>query len=202
MLDFAAIDVEILHELAVRRSPRSFSDEPVPREDVLKLLEAARWAPSCFNEQPWRFMLAFKDGERLYQSIFESLVPDNARWAVSAEVLIVACVVRTRETNSQPNPTAEYDLGLAVSQLTVQATSIGLGVHQIAGFNPIRLARAVSLPSGVEPLVVLAIGYPADAATSLAPLRERAEKPRTRRPLRELVLAPVPVVLNAAQMVA
>jgi nitroreductase len=153
MLECIDTDLEILRELADRQSPRCFSEEPVATEQLLKLLEAARWAPSCFNEQPWRFVLAFKKQGLLYQNIIETLVPDNARWAASAQLLIVACVVRIRERNNQPNPTAEYDLGLAVSQLTIQATSMGLGVHQIAGFNPIRLARSVPLPSGVEPLV-------------------------------------------------
>ena len=200
MFGCVGADIEILPDLADRRSPRCFSEQPVAIEELQKLLEAARWAPSCFNEQPWRFVLAFKNQDLLYQNVIETLVPDNARWAASAQLLIVACVVRIRQRNNQPNPTAEYDLGLAVSQLTIQATSMGLGVHQIAGFNPIRLAHSVPLPSGVDPLVILAIGYPGNIETLPVHLMERVKKPRIRRPIQELVVTPTPVVLRALKI--
>jgi len=168
-----------LHELIrKRRSPAAFSAEPIPPEELESLLEAARWAASSYNEQPWRFVVADRSRDpEGFARVVSTLAPVNAAWAAGAPVLIAAAAKTGFSHNGKPNHHAHYDTGAAVAQLTLQATALGIGVHQMGGFDAGKARAALNIPEGFEPVVVLAVGYPAEGPS----------RPRQRRPLSELV---------------
>ncbi len=173
--------------LAERRSSRAFDPyAEVTSQELAVLLEAARWAPSSRNSQPWRFAVG-RRGDETHKRIFASLSAGNQRWAGRAPLLLVAAHV-TRE-GDEPLPHAPYDLGQAVAHLVTQATALGLAVHQIGGFDAATLHGELTLPGEVRPVAVLAVGRPGDPATLPEDLRERDEAPRERRPVAALLLA-------------
>ena len=173
--------------LADRRSPRSFDpSHQLADSAVVGLLEAARWAPSSMNRQPWRFVVARRAAPG-HAEVMGALMPGNRLWAGDASALVVGLAERAPDGASQP--TAHYDLGLAIAQLTVQAHALDLHVHQMGGFDAGTLRGALSLPAEVEPVVVVAVGR-RDAPERLpADLRAREVAPRVRRPLDETVLS-------------
>lgn len=183
--------------LAERWSPRSFdAAHTITDEELVSLLEAARWAPSARNGQPWRFLVG-RRGDPTYQQIFGTLMTTNRLWA-GASSLLVAAVAAERPENGTPHHGAAYDTGLAVAQLSVQAHALGLHAHQMGGFDPEQLRTALGVPDGYRPLSVTAIG--ALAAADLLPpdLRDRETATRERRPLTETFFAeswgnPLPV---------
>jgi nitroreductase len=177
-----------LHPLLAHRwSPRAWSAEQVSREQARPLFEAARWAPSANNGQPWRFVVGYRS-DSTWDVLHDSLMTANQPWAEAAPVLVLA-VTQTTDDEGQPRRTAAYELGLAVSQLTVQAHAEGLHVHQMAGFSADRVSEALGLPSTMTPYVVLAIGEYGDPDALAEPYRSRELAPRTRLPLDELVFA-------------
>jgi nitroreductase len=182
--------VTALHPLlADRRSPRAF--DPTHELDdatLAGLLEAARWAPSANNSQPWRFGVA-RRGEPAFDALFDALMPGNRQWAGQASALVLAAAADADSTG-RPLPWARYDTGQAVAHLTVQAQVCGLVVHQMGGFDPQAAARAFELPAGVTPVVVVAIGVHDPDAALPEPLAERERAPRMRRDLAELLLPP------------
>ncbi|MEZ5316721.1 MAG: nitroreductase family protein [Vicinamibacterales bacterium] len=188
----AGTDHEILEVIRTRWSPRAFDpDRAVDRADLLRLFEAARWAPSSSNEQPWRFVLADRrDQPEAFDRLLGTLTGSNPDWAARAPVLLLVTVREDFERYGVANAHAYYDTGQAVAQLTMQATALGLGVRQIAGFDPDRAREACAVPAPFRPAVVIAIGYAGDPAT-LAREKHRAAEgaPRKRRPLREFVFA-------------
>ena len=129
----------VLPAILHRWSPRSFANRDVSPADLKKLFEAVRWAPSSFNEQPWRFLVGTR-GTPAYQKIFSSLIPFNQGWAGSAPVLILGAAKTTFSHNGSANGYGLYDLGAASSYLTLQAAALGLATHQMAGFD--QAARA------------------------------------------------------------
>lgn len=153
------------------------------------MLEAARWAASCFNEQPWRFIVAPRTDEPRFAQLLSCLSEPNRVWAQHAAVLILSVARRTFTMNDQPNRHALHDVGLAAAQLTMQATALGVSVHQMAGFSTDAARREYEIPSGFEPVAVLALGYPGDADALPDPLREREHELRARRPQVEFVFA-------------
>ena len=184
-------DHPILEPLRQRWSPVSFSSTPVARETLLSLLEAARWAPSCYNEQPWRFVVGSRaDDPAEFDGILATLVEGNAVWAKHAPVLILAVAKTTFSKNGSPNRHAPYDLGQAIGHLTAQAATLGLVMHQMAGFDAEKARSAFALPEDHDPLAVMALGFPGkpeDLETDA--LRARDANPeRTRFPLSQLVL--------------
>jgi nitroreductase len=170
--------------LAERRSPRAFLPDPVAPEDVEALLEAARWAPSANNLQPWRLVVTHR-GTPAFDALAATLSGTNRRWAPSAPLLVLAAAASHRD-DGRPVRTAAYDLGQAVAHLTFEATARGLAVHQMAGFDGEAAAQAVGLPGGVEPWTVVAIGRPGPPELLEEDLRARETAPRERRPLREV----------------
>lgn len=174
--------------IAERWSPRAFDETSVMSNDELKaMLEAARWAPSAKNIQPWRFAVA-RRGEPLFGSLHAALMPGNQRWAHRASALVVAAT-DTLLPSGEGNAWAAYDLGLAVSLLTVQAHAMGLHVHQIGGFNAAAVSTLLELPEQITPLVVLAIGRATNPdVLEDAGLQDRERSTRERMPLEELVL--------------
>ena len=177
-----------IHELLTsRRSPRAFSEQPVESEKLVSMFEAARWSPSSSNEQPWRFIVATKDDTRVFSALVASLMEGNRRWAERAPVLVLALAQTTYSKTGRPYRHAWYDLGQSVALLSVQATALGLAVHQMGGFDGENIRQALSIPEGFEPVVVFAVGY-ADQPTILPEeLQKREQAPRSRKLLQDFV---------------
>ncbi|HHH27074.1 MAG TPA: nitroreductase [Polyangiaceae bacterium] len=169
-----------------RWSPRSFTGEPLDEETVRTLLEAARWSASCFNEQPWRYLVAPRSDEAAFEAMLGCLAGANQTWAKNASVLMIACARTTFTRNDKPNRHAWHDVGLANAQLTVQATAMGLGVHQMAGFSSDEARRVYGIPDGFEPVAAIAVGKLAPAEALPDDLRERELAPRSRKPMSEI----------------
>jgi nitroreductase len=172
-----------------RWSPRSFSDREVSPADLAKVFEAARWAASSSNEQPWRFLVG-THGSEAYKKIFDSLVPFNQMWAVKAPVLILG-VAKTKFThNGEPNRVALYDLGAAASYLTLQATALGLATHQMAGFDPDAARKAFGVPADFLIGAVIALGYQDEpSALPNEKFRTQETAPRTRKSFKDFVFS-------------
>ncbi len=172
--------------IAERWSPRAFDAKPVEREKLGSLFEAARWAPSCFNEQPWSFFVGLKGEGEDFDRLASCLVEGNA-WARTVPVLILS-VAKTRfARNDKPNRHAQHDVGLAVQSLVLQAQSLGLATHQMAGFDVDRARATLKIPADCEPMAMIALGYPGDASALEPALAERELAPRTRKNLGAIV---------------
>lgn len=179
-----------VHDLIQNRwSPRAFSDNPVSPETLRSLFEAARWAPSSSNEQPWAFIVGTKDDLETHSKILSTLVEFNQGWAKHAPVLAIAVSQMEFARNKTPNRNAFYDTGAAVAHLTAEATSRGLFVHQMAGFDLQKAIEVFHIPKGWEPIAVFAIGYPGDPNALPDKLRERELAPRSRKPISEFVMS-------------
>jgi len=171
----------ILDLLAERRSPYGFSSRRVEPEKLHRLFQAARWAPSSYNEQPWSFLVATRDNPEEYDRLLSTLVEFNRQWAGQAPVLVLGVAKLAFDRDGRTNRHAWYDLGQAVADLTVQATAEGLSVHQMAGFDAAKARQEFQIPTGYEPVVVMAIGYPVDSEVS------DPGRPRSRKPVEEFV---------------
>lgn len=190
-----AVTTVPLHPLLAERwSPRALdADHALDDAQLRPLLEAARWAPSASNTQPWRFLTAAR-GTALHTALLETLVPGNRQWAEAASTLVLAAAEVVAPDGSA-RPWALYDTGQAVAHLSVQAQAEGLSVHQMGGFDAAAVARVLSLPEDVRPVVVLAVGRRGEATALPEPLAARETAARERRPLDELLLA-VPEALR------
>ncbi len=177
--------LEILPAIKNRWSPRAFSDQEVTQDDINILMEAARWAASSMNEQPWRFIYAFK-GEEAFDKIASSLMPGNVTWASKAPVLIATVIKTTLDRNGRNNGAAAHDLGLAVGNLSIQATSMGIGLHQMGGFDALVITEQFNLSEEYKPISVIASGYYGDADQLDEGLRARELAPRSRKSLDEI----------------
>lgn len=178
-----------VHELIRSRwSPRAFADKMVEDSQVGSLLEAARWAASSYNEQPWHFFVATKRQPEEYQKLLECLVEFNQGWAQTAPVLMLSVAATQFARNGKPNQHAWHDVGLAAATLCLQATSMGLVCHGMAGFNASQARTALKIPENHEPVAAWAIGYQSDDLSVLPEdLREQEQKPRERKPLSDWV---------------
>ncbi|MCC6681955.1 MAG: nitroreductase family protein [Phycisphaeraceae bacterium] len=182
-----------VHELIRNRwSPRAFSDRPVPPELLQQVFEAARWAASSFNEQPWSYIVATRDNPQEHGLALSCLVEANQQWAKHAPVLILTVVRKTFAKNGKPNRCREHDLGLADGNICIQATALGLMVHQMAGVNLEQVRHTYQIPDTHEPFSAIAIGYPGGEA-EIARLPEQFQEgetaPRTRKPLDQFVFS-------------
>lgn len=170
-----------------RWSPRSFSDRDVSAEDLKILFEAARWAASSNNEQPWRYLVG-RRGSETYNKIFESFGEWNRAWAGSAPVLLLGTAKKTFTPKGTPNDYAMHDLGAADATICYQATALGLHTHQMAGFDRDVARRLFAIPEDYHIGSVMAIGYLGEpSALQLDYQREQEMKPRTRKSLSEFV---------------
>jgi nitroreductase len=185
----APVEYPVQDVIKNRWSPRAFSDRPVSPEVLRSLFEAARWAPSSNNEQPWAFLVATKDDAENFKKSLGSLVEFNANWAKKAPVLVIAVAELAFSKNNAPNRNAQYDVGAASLQLAIEATARGLVVHQMAGFDPETAKEAYNIPQGWEPIAAMAIGYPGDASSLPEPYQSREKAPRTRKRIREFVMS-------------
>lgn len=177
----------ILDLLRRRWSPRAFADRLVEPEKLRGLLEAARWAPSSYNEQPWSFLVATKDDPENFQRLLSCLVEGNQAWAQFAPVLMISVARLNFAQNGQPNRHAFHDVGLAAENLVIQAMALDLMVHQMAGFYPDKAREVFRIPPGYEPVAAIAVGYPGEPDRLPEKLRQRELAPRTRKMLREFV---------------
>ena len=174
-------------QLAKRWSPYSFADKDIANDDLLAILEAARWAPSSYNEQPWRYILARRSHPAAFEKLLSCLVEANQVWAKKAPVLLVSVAMLTFARNGNPNKAAQHDLGLAAGNMSVEATARGLFVHQMVGIVPERVRALYALPEGADPLTAIAIGYLGDGSDLPEELQARDRTLRSRRPLSEFV---------------
>lgn len=183
----AQTDAPLITPLVERWSPRAYDPTAEVDPAVLRtILEAARWAPSANNTQPWRFLVA-RRGSDAFTTVHDAMLGFNQAWADSAAVLIVN-IAESVDAEGKPRPWARYDLGQAVAHLTVQAQHEGLHTHQMGGFDAARIHDAFDLDANLEVVSITAIGVLGDVDALPDALREREVAPRLRKPLEELVL--------------
>lgn len=177
-----------IHDLLKQRwSPRAFSDRLIDRETLSSLLEAIRWSASCFNEQPWRVILATRDHPQEFERLGTCLLEGNRRWVSKASALMLNCAKKTFTFNGNPNFTANFDLGLGVGSLVFQAAALGLHTHHMAGFNRDVARQTYQIPEDYDPIAMIAIGYMGALNDLPEELQEKEKAPRTRKPLSEFV---------------
>jgi len=175
-----------IHDIIRERwSPRAFSSRPIDRETILSLLEAARWAPSSRNDQPWHFIVATKDDPDAYDELLNLLKTSNQRWAGNAPLLLLT--VARVDMGEYVNRNALHDVGQAVAYLTFQAQAHGLSIRQMGGIMLDEMTTAYGIPEGYEVLNAMAVGYVAEPETLPEDLQAKEHKPRERKPLSEFV---------------
>lgn len=179
-----------LHELIVRRwSPRAFAGRSVEPATLARLLEAARWAPSCFNEQPWRYLVATRENPAEFERMLGCLMEGNQVWAKHAPVLMISVAKLAFAHDGKPNRHAFHDVGAASAFLTFQATALGLYVHQMGGIYVDRARETYAIPEGFEAVAGIALGYLGDPSMLPDAMRERELAPSSRQPLEGMVFA-------------
>ena len=177
-----------VHDLITKRwSPYSFADRPVSNSDLRSLFEAARWAASSYNEQPWSYIVATKENPKEFERLLSCLVEGNQVWAKAAPVLALGITTLNFVRNNKPNRVAVHDLGLAAGNLCLEATARGLMVHQMVGILPDKAREIYEIPEGSEAYTGIAIGYAGDPNSLPDKLKERDLTPRQRKPLGEFV---------------
>ena len=178
-----------LHSVIQQRySPMVFSDTPLEESAIELLLEAARWAPSSYNEQPWRFIVGRK-GDAVWQQVYDALVEGNQVWVKDAPLLVVSVAKTVFAYNQKPNAHAWHDVGLATQNMLLQGISMDIYSHAMAGFDSDTIRSSFDLSEGFDPVAVIAFGYQGDIASiEDFGIRERAEAPRQRISLDEIVL--------------
>lgn len=182
-----------IDELFLNRwSPYRFEPRPIENEKILRCLEAARWAASSFNDQPWSWIIARRQDEPAFATLLDCLLEANQGWARNAGVLLLSVIRTSFRFNGKPNRVALHDLGAAAAQLTLQATALGIQAHQMAGVNLSKSRAVYEIPDGFEPQTAIALGYPARGEPDNdeeRELQDRQRKPRQRLPLSDQVFA-------------
>ncbi|HUL41069.1 MAG TPA: nitroreductase family protein [Burkholderiales bacterium] len=177
-----------IHDIIARRwSPRAFEEsKPVSRGQVMALLEAARWAPSCSAAEPWRYLIwdRYRDPAS-WQKAFECLSEGNQVWVKNAPLLLASVASSQFEQSGKPNRWGQHDTGAASENLVLQAVALGLAAHQMGGFDADKLCERFSIPAGYAPMAMIAVGYQADPEILPAEIKARELGPRARRPLGE-----------------
>jgi nitroreductase len=182
----AATEVSIHELIAGRWSPRAYANTPVSREHLHAVLEAARWAPSSYNAQPWRFVVFDRhEDEASFKRAFATLVPFNQGWNAPVPVLI-AVTTHTLNSKGEVNRCAPYDAGAAAMALVLQAHALGLAAHQMSGFDVNAFRETFKIPDDVEVIAMIALGHYGDAEKLDPVLREREKSARARQPLGEV----------------
>jgi nitroreductase len=185
-----AITSQPIHHLIQRRwSPRALSGEPIERETLTKLLEAARWAASRNNLQPWRFIVATNDNKVEFARLFDCLLPGNQKWAHSASALVAVVASLVGNPDRPPTQAFLYDTGLAVGQMVIEAQANGIYAHQMAGIDREKIFATYNIPENHEVVCVIALGTMGDVDTLVEPFNEREVAPRERKPLSEIAFS-------------
>lgn len=180
----APVDVPVTDLIKNRWSPVHFSNTPLSKEIIASLFEAARWAPSSYNEQPWFYVYAGSEDGEARETINALLVEGNA-WAKNAGLLIVSFANKNLVRGGKPNRFAAHDLGASSMQLVLQATAMGLVSHQMGGFAHEKANELLGVPADYEPGSMIAIGFPGDPKTISAEMKERESGPRQRKKVSE-----------------
>lgn len=170
-----------------RRSTVSFSNKPIEGQKIHLLFEAARWAPSSYNEQPWRFIYGVKDDENSYQKLFDCLMEGNREWVKNAPMIVLSVAKKDFTLNGNPNFYARHDVGMATENLMIQAVQMGLMVHPMGGFDKNKAFTDLSIPEGFEPVAMIAVGYPGELNDLTEDLRKREQGKRVRKAQDEFV---------------
>ncbi|MCB5187089.1 nitroreductase family protein [Methylobacillus caricis] len=180
--------VPVENTIAARWSGRAYdTNKSVSEEQTIALLEAARWAPSCYGDQPWRFIVWDKNKDvASWQKAFETLVEFNQGWVKDSPLLFLIAADTQFHHNGKPNRWAAYDTGAAAENLCLQATALGLMAHQMAGFDADKVRQAFAIPEQIEIIAMISVGYAADVSTLSGEVLERETAPRARRELGEL----------------
>ena len=178
----------ILDTFRKRWSPRAFSEQPVEKEKLQSLMEAARWAPSARNEQPWRFIVGLK-GDGTWEKIYESLVEWNRQWAGRAPVLVMNIGKKFHDFRHLSNATYQYDTGQAVAMMIAEAVNQGLIGHQMGGFSAEKAIQLFDIPEDYQPISVSAFGYYGDPVLLPEDMQKSEFEDRQRRPLTETVFS-------------
>lgn len=187
-IKIADTDVAINRIFKERWSPRSFAEKDIEIDTLKQIFEAARWSPSAFNEQPWRFLVGIKsNNDEVYNDILNGLDPWNQEWAKSAAVLVIGLAKQSFSKNGKSNAYADYDLGQAMAHLTMQAQMNGLYVHQMAGILPNHIIEKFKLDDEYQPRVAAAIGYVGDSEALHEKYQEAENAKRERIELKNLV---------------
>ena len=180
-------DYPVLDHIKERWSPRSFAATAVESDKLLTMFEAARWSESSSNVQPWSFIIATQQDPDSFSAIVDTLMPGNIPWASKAPVLILTITQTYLPERERPHAYGWYDMGLAVQNMTVQATSMGLYLHQMAGFSKEKARENFNIPEHYEPLTVIALGYLGKAEDLPEDRRASEVEPRSRKTLSEFV---------------
>jgi len=169
-----------VHPLIAKRfSPAVFSSKPVDETTLRSLFEATQWAASCFNEQPWRFIVATADQPEAFAKVLSTLGEANQLWAKNAPVLMISLAKMTFSRNDEPNRHAWHDVGLAVGNLSMEAASRDLFLHQMAGFSPEKAQEVLEIPEDYAPVAAVALGYLGDPSQAPEAVRKKHEKTET-----------------------
>jgi nitroreductase len=177
-----------IHPLISKRySPVIFSDKEVGEEVLNRLFEAARWAPSSFNDQPWSFIYGVKGKDEIYNLLFDCLMDANKEWAKGAPVLMLSVASLISPTTQKENPYAFHDTGMAVSNLLFQATDMDLYVHQMGGYSKSKARELLKIPDSYKPVAMIALGYKGNQDNAPEKLVSRENNERTRKPLNSFV---------------
>ena len=177
----------VLPAILHRWSPRAFTEKDVSAKDLKTIFEGARWAPSSFNEQPWRFLVGRRNSET-YKKIHDALAPFNQMWAIQAPVLILGMARTKFSHNGEPNRVALFDLGAASAYLALQASALGLAAHQMAGFEEEAARKAFGVPAEYVFGSAIALGYQGEPGTlPREQMKAQEVAPRTRKELSEFV---------------
>lgn len=184
----AITQVPINEVVANRWSGRAYdASRVVSNEQIISLCEAARWAPSCFGDEPWRFIVWNKNTDSAnWQKAFDCLVPANQEWVKNAPVLLLACADTLFGHNQKPNRWGQYDTGAASENLCLQAAHLGLMAHQMGGFSVDAVRSAFQVPAQFNLMAMIAVGYAADIKTVTGEALNREIASRKRKPLEEL----------------
>ena len=185
----ADTDISLTESVFRRWSPKIFSEAHVSKEHLKQIMVAASWAPSCFNAQPWSFIIGTHENHETFSKLSDCLRPLNKEWAVKAPVLMLALAELNFSHNGNTNRHAAHDLGLALGNLLNQATMLGLQAHLMAGFSVELAKENFGISDTHDPVTMLALGYHADKNAIPEEVRDREFAPRNRKPLNEVVFA-------------
>ena len=180
----------MIHDILKNRySTRAFSEKTIDNEKILSLFEAARWSPSSRNEQPWRFIVGTKEDQTTFNKITGILNPTNLLWASKAPLLILTMAKLDINSTGQINRHAYHDLGLAIANLTFQASAFNLYVHQMGGFDQHKARDIFKIPANYDPVTVLAVGYKGNLELLPENLKVRELSERKRKDLSDIVFS-------------
>lgn len=192
MLEKHAITQTPIHELLDRRwSPRAYDkSKPLSPAQILTLIEAARWAPSCNGDEPWRYLLWNRaDDEAGWQKAFETLSENNKKWCSNVPLLMLSCAGSNFGHSGKPNRHTQHDTGMASLNLSLQAVALGLIAHQMGGFDSEKIRAAFAIPAEFTPMAMIAVGYQADPSVLPEDVKAKELMPRKRKPIGECFFA-------------